>query len=451
MSTSSSQDDGEQIDLRSLIDHTKSVQVRTPIELVQTLFGRSEINFVAVAEGHALVGVCGRRHLSRQLSSQYGYALFAHQPVSSLMIEKPLCISLGTPITEVFERAAAREVTEFFDDVVLVDPNGRYLGMIPMRTLVRLQTKFLTQQNAELELSRAEVAKKNREIEDDIAMARQVQLAIMPGPLDRHTTKGRRLSIASRYLAASGMSGDFFDVISLSEEVVGILVCDVMGHGVRSALIAGMVSAMVEGLRPIASDAGQFLTRLNRELCHVLQRTGELIFVTAAYVVVDLENSKFGYSQAGHPTPLYWEEEATGWAHLPCAERSRGPALGLMDDSAYGTTVTPISGALRLLMFTDGVIEAATGSGEEFGLVRLASALERNPELTLEEMLDQTLTEVGKFSGEALADDICLVAVECSRRSIKTEPESFPARAPIAVNSPIGEVGKIREHSVTIA
>jgi hypothetical protein len=91
----------------------------------------------------------------------------------------PLRVSRSTPLTEVFREAGARDVNEFYDDVLLVDDHGRYVGMIPMRRLVRLQTEFLFQHNARLEASRAEIAAKNRAIEEDLVMAREVQLALL--------------------------------------------------------------------------------------------------------------------------------------------------------------------------------------------------------------------------------------------------------------------------------
>src|SRR5688572_27212436 len=108
-----------QVDLRSLISHAAAVQATATVESVQGIFARRGCGFIAVADHHDLVGVCARRDVSQQLSSRYGFALFAHRPVTSLLLPSPLRVSRSTPITDVFKAVSAREVTEFFDDVVL--------------------------------------------------------------------------------------------------------------------------------------------------------------------------------------------------------------------------------------------------------------------------------------------------------------------------------------------
>jgi len=77
-------------------------------------------------------------------------------------------------------------------------------------------------------------------------MAREMQLAMQPQAHAPLSANGLTLSIAHRYQPAAGVSGDFFDVLRISNHGAGILVCDVMGHGVRSALITAMVRAMIE-------------------------------------------------------------------------------------------------------------------------------------------------------------------------------------------------------------
>jgi hypothetical protein len=240
------------------------------------------------------------------LGSRFGFALNAQRAVRGHLMAAPLQITTGTPLTEVFKATAGRGDHEFFDDVLLVDPEGSYVGLIAMRTLVRLQTDFLLGNIERLDASRREIAEKNREMESDITMAREVQLAMLPPPLVTLTAADRTLRVAHRYQPAGGVSGDFFDILKLSDTAVGLVVCDVMGHGVRSALITAMVRAMLEELRSVGADPGTLLTRLNRDLTRILRQTGSMIFVTAGYAVLSLDEGRLRYAQAGHPTPLHW-------------------------------------------------------------------------------------------------------------------------------------------------
>jgi phosphoserine phosphatase RsbU/P len=404
--------DPDHMNLRALVSHDKSVPASTTAEALQAAFERSGVDFLSVVEGEKLLGLCSRRQLAQQLSSRYGFALYARQPASAFLMPAPLLVSIETPITDVFKAVSGREPRDFYDDVALVDELGRYLGMIPMLTLVRLQTEFLLRNISSLEASRLEVADKNRALEDDMLMAREVQLAMQPQAHAPLSANGLTLRIAHRYRPAGSVSGDFFDVIRIADHAAGILVCDVMGHGVRSALITAMIRAMLEELRPVAADPGVLLTRLNRDLARILRQGGELIFVTAAYSVIHLGFGRLRYAQAGHPTPLRWDVCAGAVRPVACPGESAGPALGLIDDFEFATVEEPFSRGDRIALFTDGIFEAANPAGEEFGPERLAQSLSRCASLPLGEGLDAVLREVADFSGGSFADDVCIIAAE---------------------------------------
>lgn len=404
------------VDLRSLIGHSASISAEMTVEAIQTEFAHTNADFLAVIDGDHLIGVCARRELVQALGSRFGFSLNARQSVRAHLMAAPLCVTVGTALTTIFQLFANRIDREFYDDVLLVDHLNRYIGMIPMRTLVRLQTEFLLGNIVSLEASRQDIAAKNHEMEQDLLMAREVQLALLPHSHPPLVACGLTLRTAHRFHPAGGVSGDFFDVLQLSSTSTGILVCDVMGHGVRSALITAMVRAIIEELRSIAADPALFLTRLNRDLTNILRQTGSLIFVTAAYVVIDLGGERLRYAQAGHPTPLHWEEK-TGIARpVACSPESAGPALGLMEEFVFVTTEETISAGDRVFLYTDGVTEAPALNGEEFGVTRLTSLLSRQRGSSLETTLATLLNEVTEFCGGPLfPDDVCVVAAELNR------------------------------------
>src|SRR5208337_1266972 len=103
-----------------------------------------------------------------------------------------------------------------------------------------------------------------------------------------------------RYLPAKLIGGDYFHTFDLTDGVIGILLCDVMGHGVRSALVTAMVVAVAESHIDIAGDPGVFLTRLNRELAILLRHADDALFITAQYLLLDINESSVRYSVAGH-------------------------------------------------------------------------------------------------------------------------------------------------------
>jgi CBS domain-containing protein len=225
----------EKTELRDLVAHSLFLAAPSTVEDAQGRFRSADVDFMAVLGGDRLAGVCARRDLAQILGSRYGYALYAHRAVTDFLMSAPLELTTGMPLTDVFKATADRAHREFYDDVVLLDGEGRYVGMIPMRTIVRLQTEILMGSISALEASRLEIAGKNAQMELDLAMAREVQMAMLPriGPGTAET--GGPLGFAHRYRPAGSMSGDFFDVLELPGRSAGVLVCDVMGHGVRSA------------------------------------------------------------------------------------------------------------------------------------------------------------------------------------------------------------------------
>lgn len=376
------------------------------------VFAEHHVEFLAVLQGDRLAGVCARRELTQALGSRFGFALNARRAVGEHLMPAPLRVVIGAPMTEVFKATAARGEREFYDDVLLVDADGRYVGMIPMYTLTRLQTQFLLSNIARVEASRQVIAEKNKRMEDDLRMAREVQFAMLPPPQAPLEFGERTLRLAHRYRPAGDMSGDFFAVLRISDEALGILVCDVMGHGVRSALITAMVRAMLEELRDVGLDPGRLLTRLNRDLTRILRQAGELIFVTAAYAVIEMGAPQMRYAQAGHPTPLRWDAARRAMRPIACNDAVAGPALGLIDDFEFAACTEEFPVGSRVVLFTDGLTEAAQPSGEEFGETRLAVALSRRAGESLEDCLEKVLGEVIAFAGEKFADDVCIVAVE---------------------------------------
>ena len=400
--------------LRSLVGHRDFVRGDESLEAVQQRFAAGRHDFLAVLDDRRLLGLCARRDIGTLLGARYGFALYARAAVRDHLTPGAIQIRADDPLTKVLQTIAARRDEHFYDDVLLVDAAGDFLGLVYVRDLVRLQTGLLVGNIAELEARQAEIAAKNRQMEDDLRMAREVQVAMLPREFPAcRAPSGATLGFAHLYEPAGGVGGDFFDVFPVSATAAGIIICDVMGHGVRSALITAMVRTMLEELRPHAADPAALLTRLNAGLTRLLQRTGDMIFVTAAYAVIDAAGRKLTYAQAGHPTPLHWNVRQDRVTPLPEGERIGGPALGLMEDSVYEATQLPLEEGDRVLFFTDGIFEADNGQGEEFGQERLAGAWRSLADRELSLALAGLKAAAGGFAaGKPFADDVCLVACE---------------------------------------
>jgi sigma-B regulation protein RsbU (phosphoserine phosphatase) len=395
--------------LRSLVGHTESVPASAPLEEVHRHFAASTRDFLAVLDGPLLLGVCARREIAMLLGARFGFALFARQPVRERVMPDALRLAEGEPLPAVLERVSARNEEHFYDDVLLVNADGGFLGFIFVHALVRLQTRLVLANMEALERSRRVIAEKNQAMEEDLQMAREIQIAMLPAAA---AEPGVAWGLQSRYLPAAGVSGDFFQLIRISDAAAGLLVCDVMGHGVRSALVTAMLRAFAEELRSEAQDPGRLLTRLNHGLMGVLRQSGNLIFVTAAYVVVDVAAGQLRYGQAGHPTGFL--RRASGAVELlPAGGDVAGPALGLIEDAEYVTAVTVVGRGDAAMLFTDGLPEARAADGDEWGEEAMRREVERDPAAAHGEVLARVVAAAQAFAaGRPFDDDVCIVALE---------------------------------------
>jgi serine phosphatase RsbU (regulator of sigma subunit) len=205
----------------------------------------------------------------------------------------------------------------------------------------------------------------------------------------------------------SSVAGDFYDFILVDEKHVGILIADVCGHGLPSALIASMLQTALAAQSPRASDPAQVLTGLNQALCGKFQWH----FVTAAYLFLDLESSTVNYAGAAHPPLLLWRKKSGSATEV----LENGLMLGLFPDSTYSAITLPLEGGDRIVLFTDGIVEARNPSGEELGMDRLKRFVEENHALSAERFGDGLLDALERWSGQARGegqeDDITLLAI----------------------------------------
>ncbi len=264
-----------------------------------------------------------------------------------------------------------------------------------------------------------ELRDKNTLMEDDLKMARELQMALLPQhfpTLPRGAAQAASaVKFCSLYRPAGSVSGDFFNVVRVSDTAVGVFICDVMGHGVRAALVTAMMRALEERLGEMAGDPGALLTRINSDLCGILRQADTTLFTTACYLVVDVATSRVTIGNAGHPSPLL-VSRATG-AVVPLTTRAtRGPALGLIENVSYHSHEYPVAAEDLILLFTDGLFEVDNASDEAYGEERLRESIGRRVGLTPVQLMHEVFEEIESFAKQPeFADDVCLVGMEIAR------------------------------------
>ena len=255
------------------------------------------------------------------------------------------------------------------------------------------------------------------ETEVELRMARQLQYAILPHRFpvipDSPAPGVPALKFAARYVSATDLGGDFYDVFSVSPQVAGVFICDVMGHGVRAALVTAMVRTLVEELQPQAGNPGAFLSGINQGLRSILRHADDPVFATAFYAVVQPADRIIRYANAGHPLPLLIRSGSDRIMEMPGLPRGQGPALGLLEDALYPEARCAIDPGTRVLLYTDGLIEQWGPGGEEFGRDRLLVAIRESHHLPMAEMLDDLIGRARAHSSAGeFQDDVCLLGLE---------------------------------------
>lgn len=285
---------------------------------------------------------------------------------------------------------------------------------IEMPSLMRALQSALAQRR----LSR-QIASYNAQTKADLEMARRLQESLLPQGYPSFPPAGpaqdSALRFQHRYFWTTQLGGDFFSVQKLSDTEAGVFICDVMGHGVRSALVTAMLRAMVGDLELHAHDPGRFLSEMNHRLAAILRQVEEPLYATAFYMVADAAAGKMRYAKAGHPAPLHLRTQAGVVEPLPFPGYA-GAALGLFEKAAFITCERLLAAGDRVLLFTDGLFEVPNDNDEDYGQERLLAAARQRLNLPLPELMDGLIADVRAFAGgNDFSDDVCLLGMEVAR------------------------------------
>ncbi len=265
-----------------------------------------------------------------------------------------------------------------------------------------------------------ELRRATEEINEDLAMAREFQEALLPDSYPQIPmplgSDAFNLSFSHIYRPAQSVSGDFFDISEISKHCVRVVVADVMGHGARSALMTAILHALISDTAKKNDGPEHLLQRMNEEFHAIGQRTGDTVFVTAIHMVIDTHRQSIRYAAAGHPSPLIVDHQ-TGSVDLLVPEDRPTPAAGLLQDTVYTGIERKMDKEQTILLYTDGVTEAVNPREEEFGVARLIQAIKdcRKDDRKMP-LPNYVLDALDAFMDTAVAmDDICLVAIDVSK------------------------------------
>jgi serine phosphatase RsbU (regulator of sigma subunit) len=241
-------------------------------------------------------------------------------------------------------------------------------------------------------------------LEEEMKSARRIQASILP----QSTPRVDGLEVAARYSPMTAVAGDYYDFLSVDGKGHGFMVADVAGHGVPAALVAAMVKVAVSSQASSASDPAKVIAGLNRVMCR--QAQGQ--FITAGYLFVDADTRTALYAAAGHPPLLLWRRASRTIHEF----KENGLLLGVRANEEYSNMNLDLQSGDRLLLYSDGIVEASNLSEEQFGESRLEKFIRAHEDLGAERFAGALLKEVlawpGTSASQGQADDITLIVID---------------------------------------
>jgi len=228
--------------------------------------------------------------------------------------------------------------------------------------------------------------------------AAQIQRALMPGEIA--APDGLRIVASSQ--SARTVGGDYYDVIRIDEERLGICIADVMGKGLGAALLMSNLQAAVRMLAPQMTDSSELCNRVN-EVISANSVPGK--FITFFYCVVDLKQMRISYTNAGHNWPILARADGN------CERLSTEDAvLGTLRQWKYHQEQADLRSGDRLVLFTDGITECANAEDAEFGEERLLGLVSQHVQLPADQLKDLILESARAHCNGMMNDDATLIA-----------------------------------------
>ena len=277
------------------------------------------------------------------------------------------------------------------------DPDGRMFAIV---AFIDISEQKAAEQD--LRTANTQLEKRQKEIEDDLVLAARVQQSLAP-----QSMVWGGIRVETFYHPVSTIGGDFGLVTPLDEDHLNVMVCDVSGHGISSALIANRIYS--ETIAQLNNGAP--LSDMLRQLNHlVMQNIGNsLFFFTLSVARVDRSGRRMVFAGAGHPPAMIVQPGGE-----PRLLESRSSVLGVLPDAVDGESAfeVPLDAGDRIVLYTDGITDVFDSKGKMLGVAGVQRLVRETAMLPLDEMKKAILDRVAQWREGPPTDDISLILVE---------------------------------------
>lgn len=240
---------------------------------------------------------------------------------------------------------------------------------------------------------------RERAMERDLKLARAVQESFLPARVP--VIDGFCFAAMNR--PALEVGGDFYQFFKLPKNRLGVVIGDVSGKGIAASLFMARLSSDLQYYASLYKDPGKLFSKINKQLC---DRAKQGMFVTLVYILLDIETGQICFSNAGHISPLFVDEQGVQTIGSP---EAKGPPLGILPEAEYGQDRFLLNEGGMILIYTDGIIEAKNLDQKFYGASRLERVVKNGPTDPLV-LVRKIVDSVDIFSREQhQSDDLTLV------------------------------------------
>lgn len=252
------------------------------------------------------------------------------------------------------------------------------------------------------EVSRAAAAEQSNSI------ARGIQQSILPKVFPAFPYK-KEFTLYAKLLTAEEVGGDFYDFFLVDKEHVGVVVADVSGKGLNTAIYMATSRIFLKAIAHKGSAPNMCLEQTNNLLYHQADQNRDSLFITAFYGLLNYKTGEFTYSNGGHYSPYLLENDAS----LSLLENTGDAALGTIRNHVYSNKTVMLKPGDTLFIYTDGLVESTSVDNENYPYPRLEKILSSCSGKLPEEIVHQVLNDLQSFTvGTTIIDDIAVLAVK---------------------------------------
>lgn len=252
----------------------------------------------------------------------------------------------------------------------------------------------------QIETQRRELQIHQDMIARDLKLAGQVQRSLVPPPFQHE-----RIEVAVRYKPMIGVGGDFADIYFDGERQLYLTVVDVTGHGITAALLVNRMANEIRRLLRERLEPRVLLHQFNNFICDSFAGTG--MFLTMFICKLDLKSRMLTFAGSAHPAAIIWREQQAQFEKL----ESQNPIVGFdqAELNRFTQNLTELSRSDKLLMYTDGIIEAENAGGQALGLRGMLGCINTGAAFTAEQAADKILEGLSQWTNRPLRDDVYLL------------------------------------------